>query len=371
MKHFTSRQMLLILGLLFPLARMILFPSSLAFFSGTDGIFSVVISMLFELIVLVFIIVMWRKNGGSFFDMISQNLSPWVAKTVSALYILLFFAKLVLILSSQKLMMTNLLYESGKSIIFLPVIGLLLYGGIKNSNAVGRIFELSAWFVMFAFLAIMFLSLPSVKVENFFPLFENGISNTLEGWLRFPIYFGDFTFFLVFFSFTRVDFPPWKMLFAWLINFIITMLFILVFFGVFGKLSAGGTFAISNLSKYTVSFSQIGRYDFLFILIVGFGFVVLALAMFHALLSCGEFLGGKRGVWSVCTAIALYIAVEFASGNFEKVINFAMTYVSPFAFIMQFVLPVIGGICSCVGNSNKRNKEKMKAENITNKGGKS
>ncbi len=348
MKHFTSRQMFLLLSFLFPLSRMILFPAALAFSAGTGGIAVVAICMALELIVCVCVISLWKRTQLSYFDLIAKLSCTTASKIVAALYVILFLSKLILMLSSQKLMMFNVLYENvSQYILFLPVVVLLGYAGSKNSNSVARVFEISAWFVVVAFLGIMALSAPAVKLENFFPIFSGGVSPILKSAFSFPLYFGDFTFFAIFYSSVRVDFHrPSRMVFAWVINFAITICFILVFFGVFGKLAAGGTYAISNLSKYAVAFSQIGRYDFLFILVVGFGFVVLALALFHALLASAEFICGKRQIFAAGFAAALFVTVKFTSENFEVVMNFFLKYFSPFAITLQFVFPIVVSIFS-------------------------
>ncbi len=338
--------MLLLLAFLFPLSRMILFPASLAYLAGSGGIAVVILCMALELAVFVAVISLWKNTKQSYFQLMCDTFGVAVGKIVAFLYVLLFFIKLILILSSQKLMMFNVLYENvSQYILFLPVLVLLAYAGSKNSNSVARVFEISAWFVVVAFLGIMALSAPSVNLYNILPIFSVGGAEILKTAFAYPLYFGDFTFFLMFYSAVRKDFKSeWKMLFAWLINFVITVGFIIVFFGVFGKLSAGGTYAISNLSKYTVAFSQIGRYDFLFILVVGFGFVVLALAFFHALLSAGEFVGGKRWIWSAVTATVLFFVVKLASENFETVMKFFMQYFSIFAITLQFILPILMAI---------------------------
>ncbi|MFI3164393.1 MAG: GerAB/ArcD/ProY family transporter [Bacillota bacterium] len=350
MNHFTSRQMALLLAFLFPLSRMILFPASLAFSAGTGGISVVILCMALELLVCVAVIWLWKSTKMSYFQLITDIFGVWAGKIVACLYVLLFFVKLILILSSQKLMMFNVLYENvSQYILFLPIVVLLGYAGSKNSNSVARVFEISAWFVMVAFLGIMVLSASAVDFYNILPIFPAGGAGILKTAVAYPLYFGDFTFFLMFYSTVRKDFKSeWKMLFSWLINFVITVGFIIVFFGVFGTLSAGGTYAISNLSKYTVAFSQIGRYDFLFILVVGFGFIVLALALFHALLFAGEFVCGKRWIWSLVTAVVLFFAVKIASENFEIIMKFFMQYFSIFAIILQFALPILMAVIAKV-----------------------
>ncbi len=359
MKHFTFRQMFMIMALLFPLSRMILFPSSLAFVAGTSGIVSVAICMAFELCVVIAVVVVWKNTNLSYFDLISKAISPAVSKIVAVLYVLLFFAKLTMLLSSQKLMMFNVLYENvSQYLLFLPVVALLGYAGCKNSNSLARVFELSAGFVFIAFVGIMVLSAQSVNVANFFPPNFDGV---LQGSYAYAIYFGDFTFFLMFFSQTRKDYSEFKILLSWVVNFAITMLFIFVFFGVFGKLAVGGTYATSNLSKYAVAFSQIGRYDFLFILIVGFGFIVLSLAIHHAMLSCGEFICGKRWVWSIAGAVALFVSVYFVSDNFEKSMRFVSSFISPFAIIMQFVLPILSPLLLLKKSVRAENSESGKS----------
>ncbi len=358
MKHFTSRQMLLLLAFLFPLSRMILFPASLAYSVGTGGIAVVFLCMAMELIVCVSVISLWKNTNRSYFQQVTEIFGTVVGKVIALLYVLLFFIKLLLILSSQKLMMFNVLYENvSQYILFLPVLALLFYAGSKNVSSVARVFELTAWFVVVAFLGIIAFSAPAVNIYNILPIFSVGGGEIVKTACDFPLYFGDFTFFLLFFSVTRKDFKSeWKMLFAWLINFAVTASFILVFFGVFGKLSAGGTYAISNLSKYSVAFSQIGRYDFLFILVVGFGFVVLALAFFHALLYGGEFVGGKRWVWSGVFATVLLFAVKIASENFETVMKFCMQYFSILAILLQFVLPILVAIIAKIQIRRKKGR---------------
>ncbi len=357
MKHFTSRQMLLILSFLLPLSRMILFPAALAYLAGTSGIAVVGLCMILELVVCVAVISMWRNSEKSFLDLVSDIFGVVVGKIIAILYVLLFFIKLLLILSSQKLMMYNVLYENvSQYILFLPIILLLGYVGSKNSNSIARVFEISAWCVLGAFVGIMLLATPSVSFDNFFPIFSGGVVPIFKAAYAYPLYFGDFTFFLMFFGSVRKDFSSeWKMLFAWAANFVVTMFFILVFFGVFGTLAAGGTYAISNLSKYAVAFSQIGRYDFLFILVVGFGFILLAIAILHALLFSGEFICGKRWIWSVCAAVVLLFAVKFSSENFEVVMEFFSQYFSAFAIFLQFVLPCVVAIVVKI-RSGKRGK---------------
>ena len=364
-KYFTPRQMALLLASLSPLSKMVLAPSIISYSVGQSSYISVAILAFFELLTLGAILWTFSKTDLSIYELLEKAFSTIVAKVVLFSYGILLIIKSILFLSSQKLMMYNALYENISSFIyFIPVLLLIIYAGSKTPNTLARTIEILGFLILFSLFAIAFLSSTSFDYMNLFPILDNGTSNLMRSLYTSQLWFGDFLiFFLMYHRVRKTDRTGKnekavsKIFISGLVYALVVVGFFVIFIGVFGEIASKQTFAISKLSKYAVTFSDLGRFDFVFILTVFVGLILLSIFQFQASVSCFAFTHFKRWKISLVLGAILSVAVYYSSKNYSLFVAFGQTVMPIFAILLQFVLPILSPILvSIVQNKEKTNE---------------
>ena len=117
----------------------------------------------------------------------------------------------------------------------------------------------------------------------------------------------------------------------------------MVFYSIYGSIAERQYYAIMKMSKYSITLSNIGRFDYLAsLLLLMVSVFQISLPLIFASISLNSCFAFKNKFISPFIVFAVEIAFSFLSQNdFFSVVNFTQKYTVWFFIIMTYVIPFI------------------------------
>ncbi len=350
-QNVTTRQLTLFFALLCPIAKLFIMPASYCYYAGKDCWIGVLIQGLIDVLCLFILLSVMKKDGRSLFEILSSAIGKRATKIIYFYLSMVFIAKAVVPILEQLLICYEVLYESTpKRIFFIPLFIAAFYASISEVNGIFRSIELFAPFIVFSIFGIGFLSLSSVELYELFPIFEFGVRPTGVGMIANLLWFGDYIVLLPLLDNVEIKGKNVsKILFGYIFEIVIVAAFLIITVGIFGSSAARQVFMLSKISKYSIAFSNLGRIDFLFIIVLFLGetiysSILLALATKTLVTStglktklCALIVCATTAVFSITMLLKSYAVIEFLQ-------TYSLAIFSPIYFGMPIALPIISRI---------------------------
>lgn len=158
----------------------VLLPKVLAKYSGSDGIFALLVGMLLAIVYLHFIEKL-DKKGLDIFSILKKKKSGFWEEAVRLFYLFLFLGLAGYVTYLQCSMIQTVLVKD-ESFYLLAVCVLVLAGyGIRHGlEGRARIYEVLYWFLLIPFLAMLLFACKDVKADYWCPIFFSGTENWLK-----------------------------------------------------------------------------------------------------------------------------------------------------------------------------------------------
>lgn len=258
--------MLSLLGL-----KLIGLPSYMYERGGEDNLYSFLLFLFFDLIILLSIaFVIFKNENFSFSRFCEKYFGRWGAKLIYLLAFILFFFKAILLLSESFSYFRDTLYVDNPAYLyFFIMLALMFFFAVFGLKAFCRTAELFAWVFVLGLVVCLAMPFLSGRVELFVLPAQNGFGNVfLRGGQR-AFWFGDYLFLLIFAD--KIKFRKREkkhFAFYYLFSVLFLAFFYLVFFRIFGADMAGMRNAITDLVGYTRKTIGISSIDWLPILLM-------------------------------------------------------------------------------------------------------
>lgn len=267
------RQIMLFFALFCPIAKLFIMPASYCYYSGKDCHLGVAIQGIIDIIFLYLILSVIQKDSRSLYEIFCSALGKAATKIIFFILSLYYLLKAIVPILEQLLICYEVLYESTpKSIFFIPLFIVAFYASVSGFNGIFRSIELFSPFILFSLLCIGFLSLTSVELNELLPILEYGVYPLKKGMESNLLWFCDFTVLLPLIDHVKLkDNDGKKIVFSYFLGILIVVAFLVITVGIFGNSAARQVFLISKISKYSIAFSNLGRIDFIFIIILFLG----------------------------------------------------------------------------------------------------
>ena len=178
--------------------KILLLPSLLYSIANIEGMWTYLISFIFEIgLITLFIFVKRKYRNTSFAELIRKKLGVITLKIFYILLCLFFFCKLILIYNVTYIFFKDLIYQDSGSFLFiiclLPIINYLAY---SSSRVLGRTAQL---FFPIILIVLIFCTVTSLISVNDMPLFfQSSFSNVMLAFIKHISSFGDTIFLFVF-----------------------------------------------------------------------------------------------------------------------------------------------------------------------------
>ncbi len=340
-----TRQVCLFFIAFLPLSKLFLMPSIMSGFANEDAHLCALFNLVLDFLTLVFILRATKHTDMNLYRLLETKIGRFGAKIILTLYLIYFMTKCLVPLNEQKEYVMRTLYTLTPTLIyFLPFFFVAFYFCTKNLRVVGRASDL-LWIITSLGLVILFcLSFSNIDFSALLPVGANGVNSVLKGSYASLTWFGDALYLLFFmgeYKFNKKDGN--KIVLCFIISAVTVIFFVIVFYTVFTSIAFRQRFALTEISKYSTVISNIGRFDYIGIIMLLFSnLFALSLPLFF---SCKiiNYLFGIKLKW-VSPLIVVLIQALIIVLFYQRVYSIeqvVMKYMGVFFLLMANIIPIL------------------------------
>lgn len=346
-----SRQICLFLIAFMPITKLFMMPSVVAAVTGEDIWISTLTNFLADFLTLSVLVLCCKKNDCDFFTLLSRNYGTVVAKAVYLLYFVFFLLKSVLPVCELNDYIELSLYINMPSILyFLPFFFVAFYLLTKHLRVLGRLADITWFLSVMGVIMLIGLSVENVDFGAIMPVGAHGIKNILAGSYKSLVWFGDGVYMLFFmgkFGYKKRDYI--KIAVSYGITALITIFFMMIFYGTFLSISFRQRFALTDISKYSTVINNIGRFDYIAIFCIIIAETVgVSLPLYFANYTFSHVVTiKKKWIMPLIICAAVLSVVYFLEQYFKSIEYFFINTVNPMFIIMGNVIPVLSVFLPC------------------------
>jgi len=243
--------------------KLLMYPTILSQLCGRDLLFPAAASFLVEGIVIWAVAYLCSKTDKTFFELLEDTLGNVGARIVFALFALFFFAASVLPVFEQKQYIHNIFYDTVPSlVVFLPFFVFAAYACGKKLTNIGRCADVCFPIFVVTMVSLFIMAFSSVRWEELSPVLKTPITKLLGGFSGMSFHFTAPCWMLMFmgrFKYKKGDAA--KLTFAYAGGAAVVLLFLAVFYGVYGAVAPSRTFAVARTSLFFPAIETLGRID--------------------------------------------------------------------------------------------------------------
>lgn len=333
-----------------PITKIFSLPSLIAGYSNEDMWISTLVNLLIDFLTLIPIVIACKKSKTGFFESLEKIFGKLFSKVILFLYFIYFMLKAILPLNEQKDYIDYTLYTLRPTLAyFLPFFIVAFYLCFKRLKVLGRLSDILWFITLNGFITLFALSLTNADFSAILPIGANGLSNILLASFKSLNWFGDAVFIMFFIGeFEYKKGFTLKLFLSYLIQALIVLLFMIIFYSIFTSISHRQRFALTEISKYTTVINNLGRFDYIGIIMILFSNTfALCLPMFFGA-KILNYLFNFQKVWiapviSVGLQVLIMLILNEYFATIEKIIT---NYVGWFFLIFSNILPIVISILS-------------------------
>lgn len=317
------RQICFIMAAYTAVTKLLIYPTTLAELCGRDLLFPALINFFIEGVLIWAVCFLCSRTDKTFFGLLQGTVGDVGARIVYGLLAGFFMLSAIIPLFEQKLYVHTIFYDTVPSfIVFLPIFIFTVYAASKNLENIGRCADIC--FPMFAAVMafLFFMAYNAVKPDNLLPVLQTTAASVFGGALKTSFRFMEPCWMLMFmgrFEYKKGDAA--KITLSYACGAAIVLLFLFVFYGIYGEISASRTFAISRTSIYFPAIESIGRIDLVMLYVLEvvmlFALVINIQLAVHALTKCVGY--ENRKALSLAVNAVLLLILLFCDHYFHAV----------------------------------------------------
>lgn len=340
-----TRQICLFIIAFFPIVKIFIMPSFIAQSANEDLWISALINILLDAVTLFFIVWTYKKTKQSFFEILESVFGKIGAKIIAVLYFIVFMLKVIVPLNEQKDYVELTLYTLMPSkYYFLPMFAVAFFLCCKKLRVLGRASDILWFFTILGMGLLIFLALPNSDFGAILPIGANGFSNIIKGSYKTLLWHGDVIYLLFFigqFKFNKKD--GLKIFLSFVVSSVIIIIFLIIFYAVFTSIAFRQRFALTEISKYSAVINNIGRFDYLGIVLILFSNVfALSLPLFFSCRILNYVCGFSRQWIAPCIVVFTQFAIMIIFKQFYASIeNLILSYGGILFILFANVFPAI------------------------------
>ena len=345
MDKLKLRQICFLFAAVLPVAKLIIYPSTLSYYAKNDLLLSAGLNFLAEGIVIALVMWLSSRTDRTLFDLLRYTFGEVAAKTLYVLLALFLLFSAALPVLEQKIFVMQVLYENVPSLLsFTPFFAVCCFACVKGLKTIGRIADISLPVFALAFTALILLALPHADLGALQPAGAAGVRGIFTGSLFGLPWFTECLFPLLFLGHFRYEKGGmWKVLASFAAGAGAVLLYLAVFYGIFEELSILSQYPLAHIAKYSTIYTTLGRADFLFIFSIAL--VCIFYLCIPVQLSVHCFRKAFPHLAPVFPAaganlLLLVLAIVF-NYSFNAVQTFMMRYAFPVFLLFCYALPLL------------------------------
>lgn len=344
----NARQLCLIAGGLFPLTKLILLPSSLAYYAGKDLFLPALILLLLEGGVLFSVLQLSSKTDKTFFELLSDTFGRLTARIVFGVYGAYFLFSALLPVYEQTLLLRTAFYDTIPSPLFFAAFYIVcIYLCLKPFKSFGRCADFLVPVSSVALLLLLALSVSDAKFSSLLPLFQTSAKTIALTAARSVPRFLDCAFPLFFLGhFRHEKNTTLKVMLSFLAGALFLLLFLCTFYAVYGVIAPARSSAISKIGRYFPGVDVIGRIDLLLIYLLSGSYLLYLMLPFRLSVHCLKTCFQTKDEYDVFYAVGinliafvLYFFLNYTVVHFEQFVS--GFYLLPIFVLFSYFIPVL------------------------------
>lgn len=359
------RQLCFFLAFVLPVSKLLEAPSLLAYFSKGDLLLPAFLHYVLQSAVLCALLYACSKSDEPLFFRILRLPAPFRISIFVAFAAYFVFSDLFPLLDMERFVYTTFFDTAPAVSAFLPFFLLSAFICVKDVKAIGRSADLCMPIFLFSFFTLLFMAIGQADFSELFPLFGTSFSSNLKGFYHSFVHFSDVATILPLLCAYRYEKGDGKKIAAsYAGGGAFVLLFLAVFYGVFGVLAPRETYAFDKIARYFSALDVVGRVDLL--LVYAITIVLLYAYALPLQLSvvclCAAFSarGKRRLVFSLSINGAMLLFVLFCTRYYNAFYAF-VTYRAFWVFpLFSVVLPLCVPLLSSKQNQARRKDEAKK-----------
>ena len=344
-KSITTHQLAVITAVGFSITKLHILPASLSHFSSEalwlSAFINIAIDFLLLLLVLKVLNDAKEENIMLYFE---NKFGKTFSKVLCFIYALFFILKTFIPIYEQKNSIELTFYETQPTFLtFMPFFIVAFYIVLKGVRPYARSMEISLWIFILGIFIIFLLSAFSGNYSALLPVIPSNAS-FLNGSLKTLIWFGDPLFLLFFAGKIKKTYNHnKKIIIAFIVYALITITFLVMFYSIFDTIAERQYYASLKMSKYSISLSDIGRFDYLgAFLLSGINVFQICLPLIFASILLAYCFNFKNKIIPALIVVSIEFVLSILTQNdFFKSLDFMQNYMVYFFIVMTYLVPII------------------------------
>lgn len=361
---FHTRQLCFFLAFLLPVSKIAELPSLLAYYAKDDLLLPAILQFLLQAGMLALLILFASKTDESMFAFVKNRLSGRAAKTLYFLFAAYFvFSSILPLLNLERFVYTAFFDTAPGVSAFAPFFLLAAYIASKNLKCFARICDLCMPLFILSFVGLIVLSLGETDFTALMPALSASPRSVGLGVLRSLPHFSDTALLVPLLGeYRHRKGDGKKLMLSYALGAAFVLLFLAVFYGIFGALAPQQAFAFDKIAGYFGGLAVVGRIDLLLVYLMTV--VVLFYRCFPLLLAVHCFSTAAKIQNRIPVAAALSVTLLVLTVFFNRFYGALYSFVST-AAVWVFPLFAYGLPLLCLGlllaergkKCGRRNKE--------------
>lgn len=266
MKTVTTNQFAISVFYLVLATKLFTLLPNLFYYSNNDAVFAMLLCFFVDFLIFLFVIIIVKTNPNTTF---SQFLCNAFGKIFGKIFMAIFYVfiavKLCFLIGETYTFFLEFLFEKMHFLLFLiPLFFVTGYLAFMGEKTIARTMEIFVFLVAIGLFLTSITATDTLSGDTLAPFFQNGISPVLDAAKHSAFYFGN-GFMLLFFM-GKVDISKnflTKSNISLVFSFLFLILLGILFFEAYGQSVSYVDFAIGDLPKYNPFVSDLGRLNWL------------------------------------------------------------------------------------------------------------
>lgn len=342
-KPLKTRQICFFYVAILPVVKFFIAPSVISGISGEDLWISAFINCAVDIVTVAALYFLLKNEDCDFFTLTERAFGKAFAKTVAILYIVFFLLKTLMPLNEVKDYVEQTLYITSPNLMtFMPIFIAIIFISAKRLRVIGRIADGALIIALVGYAFMFALSVPHTDFEAILPVGANGAKNIFLGAYSSSAWFSDGAYFLFFVGeYVKGKKDGLKIILSTAGSVLITLFFMIIFYGTFTSIAQRQCFALTEISKYTTAINNMERFDYIPIFALLFVSIFsLAAPFYFAAELVTRLFPIKRLVAAIAVCAPSVLLLLFFDEYFASIERFILDIASGYFLFFGSVFPI-------------------------------
>ncbi len=339
----NGRQIAFFSAFILPMFKLTEVPSLLAKFAKGDLLLPALLHFIFQTALLCAILYCASRSNQTLAERLQNKFGKWT-RVFYFLYAIYFLFYAVLPLLDLEKFVYAVFFDTAPTLFtFAFFFFFSAFLCVKHLKTVGRFADLSLFLFVFPFVALLLASLAEADFTNLLPIFQQPAGSSFGGFFYTQPHFSDASLLLPLLLHLRFEKKDGiKITAGYLVGALFTLLFLIVFYGVYSTIAPRQHYAFSKIAQYFPPLAVIGRVDLLLVFALCIVlFFATATPLFYAVdLTATAFAKNNKLILSATVNFGAFLFVLFCNKYYDSVYAFFGNALPPL-FIAFSLLPLL------------------------------